>query len=165
MPLLGDCTCCATPPFTTTGCLIYQGFLLLLHPCYSFPYWWVLFCSVFCWFWGILKSFGIKHQLSLWFWEFCLLSMDLIWLPGAINIRLIPGCQYFHPHPSASKNQRLFTKIQTHMLISRQNINADAKHMGSGLAATIFPTVQLQVLSLTIWTIPNVKLNTFTTVI
>lgn len=51
------------------------------------------------------------------------------------------------------------------MFISRQNINADAKHMGSGLAATIFPTVQLQVLSLKIWTIPNVKLHTFITVI
>lgn len=51
------------------------------------------------------------------------------------------------------------------MFISRQNINADAKHMGSGLAATIFPTVQLQVLSLKIWTIPNVKQYTFITVI
>lgn len=51
------------------------------------------------------------------------------------------------------------------MFISRQNINADAKHMGSGLAATIFPTVQLQVLSLKIRTIPNVKLCTFITVI
>jgi len=37
--------------------------------------------------------------------------------------------------------------------------------MGSGLAATIFPTVQLQVLRLKIWTIPNVKLHTFITVI
>lgn len=59
----------------------------------------------------------------------------------------------------------LFTKIQTHMFISRQYTNADAKHMGSGIAATIFPTAQLQVLSLKIWAIPNVKLHTFITVI
>lgn len=51
------------------------------------------------------------------------------------------------------------------MFISRQYTNADAKHMGGGIAATIIPTVQLQVLSLKSWAIPNVKLQTFITVI